>query len=153
MIKEYTLHAICNGQIAGMEEMAYSAYLRKWIGEGIAFVMKPGDILAPASGIVGPLPENFQSINLTLENGMKLSLNFGHVLEKAGTKFEILCTANQPVQQGQPLARITGSEKEDLVVPMLIRLHQDFYDFQFLAPQQKPIIAGETVIARYQRRV
>lgn len=150
MSKEYTLHAICNGQIAGMEETAYSANLRKWVGEGIVFVMKPGDVLAPASGQVGILPENFQSISLTLDNGMKLSLNLGHVLEKAGTTVEILCSANQPVYQGDPLLRIKGSQKEELLVPMLIRLHQDFYDFQFLIPKQKPIIAGETVIARYQ---
>lgn len=153
--REYILVALCDGIAIPMEEVPNSIFSHKKMGEGIAFVPKGKQFVAPAAGTVKYIPENLQTIGMTLENGLGIVIHFG--LDSVMLKADdicIYCKEGQKVVEGEVLIELKGDGKPQLegewFVPVAIIKHEDFGEFQFILEGEME--AGVTEVVKYSRQ-
>lgn len=114
-----------DGELIPLSQLDDETYANGLLGEGIAFYMKSGTILAPADGVVTLIMHTGHAICIKTEQGAEIILHIGLGFpQEDGFSIEVFVEPNQVVEAGDVIMQIdlekmieSGSEP---ILPMVI---------------------------------
>lgn len=105
--KGKSLLAPVDGELIPLNQLEDETYANGLLGEGIAFHMKSGTILAPADGVVTLIMHTGHAMCIRTEQGAEIILHVGlGVPPGNGFPIEIFVEPNQVVEAGDVIMQI-----------------------------------------------
>lgn len=99
--------AVANGKMIDITTVNDETFAGKMLGDGVAFELKDGTIVAPSSGILSVMAETGHAFGITRADGVELLVHIGiNTVEMNGIGFKNLAKAGDKVKAGQPIVNV-----------------------------------------------
>lgn len=136
--KEYDDHDIlspANAEMIEIEKVKDDVFSRKLLGEGVAFILKDGNIASPANGRITTIFHTGHAFGITTNEGVELLIHIGiNTVDSKGKGFHILVEEGEKVKAGDPVIKVDlmRLSKEYDMTTMLIVTDNNGKDIKFI---------------------
>ncbi len=141
------------GDLIGLESVPDNVFAQKVLGEGVAIIPQEDMVRSPVSGIVVDITDTKHAVCLTAEDGTDFLVHVGiDTVKLKGEGFEALVQAGDKVKAGDPILKVNLQVlKNNGVFAHTPTVIADMEGITLWVENQSKVVAGQTVVAYYQR--